>query len=147
MLVNIVALLINIPLNYAFIYGKWGAPEMGAAGCGVATAIVMWIQLLGVIVVVQKLPQLRVVDMFKNWQSPRWSVISSQINLGLPVGLSTMAEVGLFSGVALILAQLGADVVAGVLAWALTVMDISSRTTFKFWISYNRCNFNSSDKF
>ena len=113
MLVNLAALMINIPLNYAFIYGKWGAPEMGAAGCGVATALVMWIQLLGVIVVVQKLPQLSVIAVFKNWQRPRWSIISSQINLGLPVALSTMAEVALFSGVALILAQLGADVVAG----------------------------------
>jgi MATE family multidrug resistance protein len=113
MLVNVAALLINIPLNYAFIYGQWGAPEMGAAGCGVATAIVMWVQLVGVIVVVKKLPQLKVMTIFSHWQAPRWSIISSQINLGLPIALSTMAEVALFAGVALILAQLGADVVAG----------------------------------
>jgi MATE family multidrug resistance protein len=113
MLVNLASLLINIPLNYIFIYGKWGAPEMGAAGCGVASAMVMWIQLLGVIVVVAKLPQLKAIAVFKQWQLPSWPIISSQINLGLPVALSTMAEVALFSGVAMILAQLGANVVAG----------------------------------
>jgi MATE family multidrug resistance protein len=113
MLVNLIALLANIPLNYAFIYGRWGAPEMGAAGCGVATAAVMWLQLLGVLVVVTRLPRLHPVAVFQHWQSPNWRVIQSQINLGLPVALSIMAEVALFSGVALILAQLGATVVAG----------------------------------
>lgn len=113
MLVNLAGLLVNIPLNYAFIYGEWGAAEMGAAGCGVASALVMWIQLLAVLILVSKLPQLKVVGALKQWQPPRWSVIVSQINLGLPVALSTMAEVALFSGVALIIAQLGAAVVAG----------------------------------
>jgi MATE family multidrug resistance protein len=56
---------------------------------------------------------LRPVAVFQHWQSPNWRVIQSQINLGLPVALSIMAEVALFSGVALILAQLGATVVAG----------------------------------
>ena len=35
--------LINVPLNYAFIFGEWGAPELGAKGCGIATAISMWL--------------------------------------------------------------------------------------------------------
>lgn len=113
MLVNLAGLLANIPLNYAFIYGQWGAPEMGAAGCGIATALVMWIQLLAVLLVVLRLPQLRPIGVLSQWQTPRWSIITSQINLGLPVALSTMAEVALFAGVALILAQLGAEVVAG----------------------------------
>ena len=40
---SVIGFLANIPLNYAFIYGKWGAPEMGATGCGWATAISMWL--------------------------------------------------------------------------------------------------------
>jgi MATE family multidrug resistance protein len=106
-------LLINIPVNYAFIYGRWGAPEMGAAGCGIASSIVMWLQLLALLVVIQKLPQLKAIALFKQWQAPRWPIIASQLNLGLPVGLSITAEVALFSSVALIIAPLGAAVVAG----------------------------------
>ena len=34
--------MLNIPLNYMFIYGKFGAPALGGVGCGVATAIVNW---------------------------------------------------------------------------------------------------------
>ena len=31
------------PLNYMPIFGAWGAPELGAEGCGLATAASMWI--------------------------------------------------------------------------------------------------------
>ena len=48
MLVNLAALVINIPLNYAFIYGKWGAPEMGLNGAGLATFLA---RMIGVVVV------------------------------------------------------------------------------------------------
>ena len=40
---SVLGFLANIPLNYVFIYGKWGFPELGAAGCGWATAISMWL--------------------------------------------------------------------------------------------------------
>ena len=39
---SVIGFFANIPLNYAFIYGELGAPELGAAGCGWATAISMW---------------------------------------------------------------------------------------------------------
>ena len=37
----LLGILLNIPVNYLFIYGLWGLPKMGGAGCGWATAIVM----------------------------------------------------------------------------------------------------------
>ena len=40
---DILGFLANIPLNSMLIYGRWGAPELGAAGCGWATAISMWL--------------------------------------------------------------------------------------------------------
>jgi MATE family multidrug resistance protein len=40
---SVLGFIANVPLNYAFIYGKWGFPELGAAGCGWATAISMWL--------------------------------------------------------------------------------------------------------
>ena len=46
MRITFFGLLLNLPLNYLFIFGKFGFPEMGAVGCGVATAIVNWIMFL-----------------------------------------------------------------------------------------------------
>lgn len=34
MIISILGLLINIPANYIFIYGKFGMPALGGAGCG-----------------------------------------------------------------------------------------------------------------
>lgn len=46
MVIGFLTLMLNIPINYVFIYGKFGFPQMGAVGCGVATAIVMWCSLV-----------------------------------------------------------------------------------------------------
>lgn len=35
--VSIFVTLLNLPLNYMMIYGKWGCPEMGSVGAAVAT--------------------------------------------------------------------------------------------------------------
>ncbi|HIE39961.1 MAG TPA: MATE family efflux transporter, partial [Thiomicrorhabdus sp.] len=46
MWISFFALLLNIPLNAIFIYGFGFIEPMGAAGCGVASTIVMWVMLL-----------------------------------------------------------------------------------------------------
>lgn len=46
MVIGFIGVLINIPLNYIFIYGKFGMLELGGVGCGVATASTYWIMML-----------------------------------------------------------------------------------------------------
>jgi MATE family multidrug resistance protein len=43
MVMGFIGLLVNIPVNYVFIYGHFGMPELGGVGCGVATAAVYWV--------------------------------------------------------------------------------------------------------
>ncbi len=43
MVIGFIGLAANIPLNWMFVYGKLGAPELGGVGCGVATALVYWL--------------------------------------------------------------------------------------------------------
>ena len=45
---------VNAILNYGFIYGHFGLPELGGAGCGRATAIVWWVQLVLMLIVINR---------------------------------------------------------------------------------------------
>src|SRR5262245_44241708 len=42
MYIGFLGLALNVFGNWVFMYGKFGAPALGAVGCGVATAISIW---------------------------------------------------------------------------------------------------------
>jgi MATE family multidrug resistance protein len=50
MVMGFLGLLVNIPVNYVFIYGHFGMPELGGVGCGVATASVYWVMFIAMLV-------------------------------------------------------------------------------------------------
>lgn len=112
MIVMLVAFLINIPLNYAFINGKWGAPELGGIGCGVTGAIVFWLMfiLIKCYVTFSKRHQCIRAVKLKHWID--FSAIKTIFKLGLPLGFAYFFEVTLFAVIALLIAPLGATVVS-----------------------------------
>ncbi len=68
LLTNSMAILINILLNYIFIFGKFGAPAMGVQGAALATLIARMIELTLVVIYVfgvEKQLKLRIPDMLK----------------------------------------------------------------------------------
>lgn len=112
MVISIIGLLINIPANYIFIYGEFGAPELGGAGCGIATAIVYWAMFVGMLAYVYWSKKLAHINLFKGLAWPDLNEISTVLKLGVPIALSLLFEVSLFSVVAIILAPLGSEIVA-----------------------------------
>ncbi|MCH8478647.1 MAG: MATE family efflux transporter, partial [Wenzhouxiangella sp.] len=46
MYIGFLGIALNIPLNYALMFGNFGMPALGAVGAGWATAIVFWMQFL-----------------------------------------------------------------------------------------------------
>ncbi|EED35633.1 multidrug efflux protein NorA [Luminiphilus syltensis NOR5-1B] len=102
----------NIPLNYAFIYGEWGAPELGAEGCGIATALSMWLTL--VLIVGYMLMSTRVAPYIPplRWAPPDRAALGEILGLGIPIGLTLFLEVGVFSIIGLLVATLGDTVMA-----------------------------------
>lgn len=50
MLAGIVAVFINLGLNWVLIFGKFGAPALGAAGAAVATVISRYVEMLIVVI-------------------------------------------------------------------------------------------------
>ncbi len=111
MAINLVGLAIKVPLNYVLVYGKWGVPALGTAGCGYATAIVMWLSCGIALVALSRDRFYRIFAIRFDW--PRWSHQRELLRLGIPTGLSYIVEVTSFTFMTLLAAGLGTTVTAG----------------------------------
>ncbi|PNH90617.1 MATE family efflux transporter [Vibrio diazotrophicus] len=112
MVIGFFGLLINIPLNWIFVYGKLGAPALGGVGCGVATLIVYWLMFLMLLFYVATSNRLAHIKLFERFHKPEFKPQWRLFKLGLPVAASIFFEVTLFAVVAVALAPLGSLVVA-----------------------------------
>lgn len=112
MVIGFLGLLINIPLNWMFVYGELGAPALGGAGCGVATAIVYWLMCSALAIYVFYTRKLKSYPLFATFVKPDVKHILSITKLGLPVAIAIFFEVTIFAAVAILVAPLGPLVVA-----------------------------------
>lgn len=106
-LASVVGFFANIPLNYAFIYGQWGFPELGAAGCGWATAISMWLSPVLIFFYMARATSLKPYLPPLRWVAPKMQHITEIARIGLPIGLTFFLEVAVFSILGLMIAGLG----------------------------------------
>lgn len=107
--VALAAFLVNIPLDYWFVYGGFGVPRLGAVGAGYATAAAMWVQFLTMLAyVLLKKRRYRPLNLFGRLDRPYWTPLSELLRLGFPIGVMLFAEVSLFGAVALLMASFGA---------------------------------------
>ena len=112
MIISIIGLLVNIPANYIFIYGKFGMPALGGAGCGLATALVYWSMFISMLIYCYYSKILKQASLFSAFYWPVLAEIKAILALGIPIALSLLFEVSLFAIVAIILVPFGAEVVA-----------------------------------
>ncbi|WP_260258426.1 MATE family efflux transporter [Vibrio intestinalis] len=112
MFIGFIGLLCNIPLNWIFVYGKFGAPALGGVGCGVATAIVYWIMFALMLLYVLTAKRVAHIELFKHFHAPQGKALIRLFKLGFPVAAALFFEVTLFAVVALLVAPLGPMVVA-----------------------------------
>ncbi len=112
MVIGFIGLILNIPLNWIFVYGKFGAPELGGVGCGVATTIVYWIMFALLLFYVMTSPRLKNINIFGEFHPPKLKAQIRLFKLGFPVAAALFFEVTLFAVVALMVSPLGSNIVA-----------------------------------
>ena len=108
MALNLVYFCAKVPLNWVFMYGKLGAPELGGPGCAVATAVVAWLAALVGWTYCARDPFYRPFRVFARWSWPQARMLWSHLKLGVPMGLSFFVEVTSFTFIAIFVARLGA---------------------------------------
>lgn len=111
MIIAGVLLAANVPLDYAFIYGKFGAPELGGVGCGVATAMLRWLQCAAILLVITR-PFYAHIRLFRGGWRPDLTEIRHVTRIGVPIGLKIFGVVSLFALATLLIARFGENAVA-----------------------------------
>ena len=108
MLLGFGGLLLLAPLGYAFTFGAFGLPEMGAGGLGLASAITMWAQAIAFAIYLWNAKRFAHLKLFAQFDPPRVKPIGDLLRTGLPIGITVLMEGGLFIATALLIARLGA---------------------------------------
>jgi len=109
---SLAGLVVLVPLGYVLMFGKLGIAPQGAHGCGMATAIVLWLELLAFGTYVLCRRHYHGLGLFDRFEKPDLRRIGALVHIGLPMAVSLLAEAGLFVATALIIATLGEDVIA-----------------------------------
>jgi len=112
MFTSLFALVCNVFLNWVLMYGKLGAPAYGAIGCGMASAITMWLMVLVMTVYVCVKPIYKPLKIFDHFAPIRMPVLREIFSLGAPIAVTITAEAGLFSAVSILVGTRGADITA-----------------------------------
>ncbi len=107
MVVGFLGLLVVIPVNYLFIYGKLGMPELGGVGCGIATALAYWVMFFALQAFCRHAVFLNDIRHAKASANPDLATLRLLAALGLPVALALFFEITLFAIISLLLIPLG----------------------------------------
>ncbi len=100
-------LLVLLPLGYVLTFGKFGLPEMGAGGLGIASAAMLWVQAIGFFIVLKRAKRFEDLKLFERFDAPHWPTIRGLLATGLPIGVTVLMEGGLFIATALLIGRLG----------------------------------------
>jgi len=104
---TIIGALANALFDWVLIFGHWGAPELGGRGAAIAsvgTSTIVFLVLAAYTTLQRDLSRFTI---FSRLWRPDWPAFAEVFRLGWPIGLTMLAEVGLFSASALMMGWLG----------------------------------------
>jgi MATE family multidrug resistance protein len=106
-IITVIALLLNVLLNWIFIYGKFGVPAMGLFGAGVATLIARVFMAIAMLVFIFKTPFYKAYLTIKD-HTQNGFYLKQIFKIGLPSGFQYTFEMGAFATAAIIIGWFGA---------------------------------------
>lgn len=106
-------IFVNAAANYTFIFGNFGAPEMGLAGAAVATIITGFFTLGAYVLAIRMDRRLHRYHVFGRLWAPDWVRMRQIVQIGTPIALTITAEAGIFGTAAFLMGRFGAAELAG----------------------------------
>lgn len=112
MALNLLGLLLKAPLNWVFMYGHFGFPAMGGAGCGWSTAVITSTMATLAWIWCRRDADYAPYGVFARFDPPRLAALRELLVLGVPMGATFLVDVTAFTFMALFIARLGPEVSA-----------------------------------
>jgi multidrug resistance protein, MATE family len=112
MVILLSSLPVNFFLNYVFIFGKFGFPELGGAGAGYATSITYFIiAAITAYIILTREPFSQFISLsyFKEFSLDKSMEI---LKIGVPMGLSTFFETSMFALVTILISKFSITTIA-----------------------------------
>jgi MATE family multidrug resistance protein len=105
MIIPLLAVPLNLILNWVLIFGHWGMPALGSAGSGCATAIVQWLTLFS-FALYMLIARTRIsVSLGPGVRRQ----VRAILRLGLPIAAMRGLEIGVFVMTGIMMGVIGAD--------------------------------------
>jgi multidrug resistance protein, MATE family len=104
--------MINIVGDYALGFGKFGFPNLGIAGLAISSIAAMWAMFLALIGYMLTQKELKTYQFFRHIYRFDRQILSSLVRVGIPIGVATALEIGLFTIVTYLMGLLGTEVLA-----------------------------------
>lgn len=104
---TLVVVLLNVVLNWAFVFGNWGAPELGIRGAAISTVSVQVLCVAILAAYAHWHSTLVRFSLFQRFWRADWPAFAQVFRLGLPIGVTSLAEGGLFHASAIMMGWIG----------------------------------------
>lgn len=105
MMITLVSLPVNILLNYLLIFGRWGFPQLGGVGAGVATASTYWLIFLISLFFVHRIEPFAQYGIFRQMPKVSLAKWKELLKIGVPIGFATFFETSIFAAVTLLMSR------------------------------------------
>jgi len=112
MYTSVLSLILNVFLNWVLMFGNLGAPALGAVGCGIASAITMWLMMIGLTIYMMRSAKFAPLKIFSRVGKVRPDALKEILLLGVPIAVTITAEAGLFNAVSVLMGTRGAAIAA-----------------------------------
>jgi len=104
---TLLILVVNAVFAYGLVLGRLGMPALGIEGAAIVSAGVNALSFVLIVAYIQWRPELSRYELFVRFWRPDWPAFREVVHLGLPIGLTVLAETTLFGGASLLMGNIG----------------------------------------
>ncbi len=105
--VTLAAVGVNLVIAWLFIFGHGGLPELGVRGAALASLVTQILTFAALALYAALSDGSRRFRLFQRFWRPDWPIFARVLKLGLPVGLTGLAESGLFVAASVMMGWIG----------------------------------------